>query len=117
MFQKIRTLVRRDFDALFERYDVLVTPTTPTVAFPIGDRLDDPMSMYAADSCTIPANLAGLPAVSVPCGFHEGLPVGLQFMARPFAEDVLLRAAHTFEQEAGFAARLPGWVKGEGVRE
>ena len=81
--QKVRTLITRDFEAAFEKVDVLVSPTTPTTAFRIGERVDDPMAMYLADLCTIPANLAGTPAMSVPCGLsdEDGLPVGLQVMA------------------------------------
>src|SRR6185503_19415781 len=81
--QKVRTLITRDFDAAFEKADVLVSPTTPTTAFRIGERVDDPIAMYRADLCTIPANLAGTPAMSVPCGLsdEDGLPVGLQVMA------------------------------------
>jgi len=85
--QKVRTLIGRDFDAAFATCDVLVSPTTPTVAFPIGERANDPMAMYAADLCTLPASLAGLPALSVPCGLSEGLPVGLQVMAPALADD------------------------------
>ena len=85
--QKVRTLILRDFSAAFAGVDVLVSPTTPTVAFPLGTRVDDPLAMYAADLCTLPASLAGLPAISVPCGLSEGLPVGLQVMAPALADD------------------------------
>jgi aspartyl-tRNA(Asn)/glutamyl-tRNA(Gln) amidotransferase subunit A len=85
--QKVRTLITRDFTAAFADVDVLVSPTTPTVAFPLGTRVDDPLAMYAADLCTLPASLAGLPATSVPCGLSEGLPVGLQIMAPALADD------------------------------
>jgi aspartyl-tRNA(Asn)/glutamyl-tRNA(Gln) amidotransferase subunit A len=105
--QQVRTLVCREFADAFERYDALVSPTAPTVAFPLASRLADPLSMYMSDICTIPANLAGVPAVSVPCGFVEGLPVGLQVMARPFAEDVCLRVAYAFEQATDFHDRRP----------
>ncbi len=89
--QKVRTLVARDFTAAFERVDVLVSPTTPTTAFPIGERVEDPMAMYLADLCTIPSNLAGNAAMSVPCGRapEDGLPVGLQIMAPTLADDRL----------------------------
>ncbi|WP_199589342.1 Asp-tRNA(Asn)/Glu-tRNA(Gln) amidotransferase subunit GatA [Blastococcus sp. TF02A-26] len=85
--QKVRTLITRDFTSAFEDVDVLVSPVTPTVAFPLGTRVDDPLAMYAADLCTLPASLAGLPAISVPCGLSEGLPVGLQIMAPALADD------------------------------
>lgn len=96
--QKVRTLVRGDFEQAFARYDLLVAPTSPTVAFRLGERTDDPLSMYMADVCTIPVNLAGIPAISIPCGQSEGLPVGLQIMGPPFAEGLILQAAWAFEQ-------------------
>ncbi len=104
---KVRTLVRRDFERAFERFDVLVTPTAPTVAFRLGEKVDDPLAMYMSDVCTIPVNLAGLPALSLPCGFHEGLPVGMQLIGRPFDEGTLLRAAFAFEQHTDFHRRRP----------
>jgi aspartyl-tRNA(Asn)/glutamyl-tRNA(Gln) amidotransferase subunit A len=87
--QKVRTLISRDFAAAFEQVDVLVSPTAPTVAFPLGAKVDDPLAMYLSDLCTIPSNLAGGPAMSVPAGLADGLPVGLQIMAPPFADDRL----------------------------
>ncbi len=97
--QQVRTLITRDFQAAFEQVDVLVSPTTPTTAFPIGERVDDPMAMYLADLCTIPANLSGNPALSVPCGLSpdDGLPVGLQIMAPVLADDRLYRVAAALE--------------------
>jgi aspartyl-tRNA(Asn)/glutamyl-tRNA(Gln) amidotransferase subunit A len=97
--QKVRTLISRDFDAAFEKVDVLVSPTTPTTAFKIGDRVDDPMAMYLADLCTIPANLAGNAAMSVPSGLsdEDGLPVGLQIMAPALADDRLYRVGAAYE--------------------
>ncbi len=95
--QKVRTLITRDFAAAFETCDVLISPTTPTVAFPLGERTGDPMAMYAADLCTLPASLAGLPALSVPCGRSEGLPVGLQVMAPALADDRTYRVAAALE--------------------
>ena len=93
--QQVRTLICRDFDAAFEQVDVLVSPTTPTTAFPIGERADDPMAMYLADLCTIPSDLAGNAALSVPCGLapEDGLPVGLQVMAPALGDDRLYRVA------------------------
>jgi aspartyl-tRNA(Asn)/glutamyl-tRNA(Gln) amidotransferase subunit A len=96
--QQVRTLIRRDFDRAFERFDVLCTPTSPTVAFRIGEKSDDPLAMKLADVCTLPVNLAGIPGLSLPCGFLDGLPVGLQILAKPFAEETLLRAACAYEQ-------------------
>ncbi|MGD9712172.1 MAG: Asp-tRNA(Asn)/Glu-tRNA(Gln) amidotransferase subunit GatA [Thermomicrobiales bacterium] len=96
--QKVRTLLKQDFDAAFEKVDVIVAPTSPTVAFPIGARLDDPYQMYLADVFTIPANMAGIPGVSVPCGFVDGLPVGLQFLGKAFDEATVLGVAHAYEQ-------------------
>lgn len=97
--QKVRTLIRQDFDSIFADYDVVIGPTTPTTAFKIGEKADDPLTMYANDLCTIPVNLAGLPALSVPCGLSEGLPVGLQIIGKAFDEATILRVAHAFEQE------------------
>jgi aspartyl-tRNA(Asn)/glutamyl-tRNA(Gln) amidotransferase subunit A len=95
--QKVRTLIARDFSAAFDDVDVLISPTTPTVAFPLGARVDDPLAMYAADLCTLPASLAGLPAISVPVGLSEGLPVGLQIMAPALADDRCYRVAAALE--------------------
>jgi aspartyl-tRNA(Asn)/glutamyl-tRNA(Gln) amidotransferase subunit A len=98
--QKVRTLVSRDFDAAFDQVDVLVSPTTPTTAFPIGERVDDPLAMYMADLCTIPSNLAGNASASVPCGLadEDGLPVGLHVMAPVLADDRLYRVGAAVEQ-------------------
>jgi len=90
--QKVRTLIRRDFDRAFSACDVIATPTAPTPAFRLGEKMDDPLQMYLADIFTVPANLAGLPGLSLPCGLANGLPVGLQLLARPFDEETLLRA-------------------------
>jgi aspartyl-tRNA(Asn)/glutamyl-tRNA(Gln) amidotransferase subunit A len=97
--QQVRTLIIRDFDAAFEQVDVLVSPTTPTTAFPLGERVDDPMAMYLADLCTIPSDLAGNAALSVPCGLapEDGLPVGLQVMAPVLADDRLYRVGAAVE--------------------
>jgi aspartyl-tRNA(Asn)/glutamyl-tRNA(Gln) amidotransferase subunit A len=95
--QKVRTLISRDFSAAFEQVDVLVSPSSPFVAFGIGERVDDPMAMYVNDLCTLPASLAGTPAISVPCGLSDGLPVGLQVMAPALADDRCYRVAAAFE--------------------
>jgi aspartyl-tRNA(Asn)/glutamyl-tRNA(Gln) amidotransferase subunit A len=96
--QQVRTLIRREFDTVFGHVDVLVTPTSPTVPFRIGERTDDPVQMYLSDVCTLPVNIAGLPAISIPCGFVGGLPVGLQIIGRAFDETAVLRVAHAFQQ-------------------
>jgi aspartyl-tRNA(Asn)/glutamyl-tRNA(Gln) amidotransferase subunit A len=98
--QKVRTLIRRDFDAAFEKCDVVASPTSPTVAFKLGEKTADPLQMYLADIFTISCNLAALPGMSLPCGVSEGLPVGLQLLGRPFDEVTLLRAARAYEREA-----------------
>ncbi|MGD9518436.1 MAG: amidase family protein, partial [Armatimonadota bacterium] len=95
---RVRTLIKRNFDEAWQKYDVLLSPTSPTVAFKVGEKADDPLQMKLADICTIPINLAGIPAASVPCGEVDGLPVGLQIMGRPFQEDVILRVAYACEQ-------------------
>jgi len=95
---KVRTLVKQDFDKAFEQVDVIVTPTAPTTAFKLGDKTNNPLAMYLQDVCTIPVNLAGVPAVSIPCGFAGGMPIGLQIIAKPLAEETLIRTAYTFEQ-------------------
>ena len=105
--QQVRTLIRRDFDAAFQLVDVLLTPTAPSTAFKTGAHTDDPLSMYLADLLTIPVNLAGLPAISVPCGFSQsGLPIGVQLIGNVLEEARLLQVAHQYEQAADvFAAR------------
>jgi aspartyl-tRNA(Asn)/glutamyl-tRNA(Gln) amidotransferase subunit A len=106
--QRVRTLVKEDFDRAFaEGVDVVVGPTSPIVAFGIGELVDDPLEMYLADLYTIPANLAGLPCISIPCGFHDGLPVGFQIMGRPFAEGTVLNVAYAFEQSTDFHLQRP----------
>lgn len=104
---KVRTLIKQDFDRAFEKYDVLLTPTATSVAFRFGEKTDDPLSMYLSDICTVTINLAGVPAVSIPCGFDQGMPVGMQLIARPFDEGTLLRAAHAYEQATDHHTRRP----------
>ncbi len=96
--QKVRTLIKQDFDRAFEKVDVLVAPTIPMVAFQIGKFAEDPTAMYLTDSLSLPNALGGLPAISVPAGFSEGMPVGIQVMAKPFAEEAILRVAYAYEQ-------------------
>ena len=100
--QKVRTRIIEDYRAAFSRFDVLVSPTSPTVAFEIGARIDDPLAMYLSDICAVPVNLAGIPAISVPGGLADGLPVGVQLMSDHFTEPMLLRAARAAEQAADF---------------
>jgi aspartyl-tRNA(Asn)/glutamyl-tRNA(Gln) amidotransferase subunit A len=100
--QRVRTLIRRDFHAAFERFDALVLPTAPSVAFAHGAKLDDPLAMYANDVFTLPVNLAGLPGLSIPCGLDNGLPVGFQLIGPAFSESLLLEAGHALEQAIGF---------------
>jgi aspartyl-tRNA(Asn)/glutamyl-tRNA(Gln) amidotransferase subunit A len=95
--QQVRTLIKRDFDQAFEKYDLILSPTAPTTAFKLGEQVNDPLTMYLNDICTIPVNLAGVPAISIPCGLADGLPVGLQLIGKPFDERTVLRAAHAFE--------------------
>ena len=112
--QQVRTLIRQDFEQAFSRCDLLLSPVSPTPAFKIGEKAADPLAMYLSDILTIPVNLAGLPAISVPCGFsREGLPIGLQLIARPFAEDCLLRAAHHYEQATDWHLKKPAIPEGE----
>jgi len=96
--QKVRTLIKQDFDQVFANYDVIIGPTAPTTAFPIGSQVDDPLTMYLNDIVTIPVSLAGVPAISVPCGLADGLPVGLQIIGKAFDEATVLRVAHAYEQ-------------------
>jgi aspartyl-tRNA(Asn)/glutamyl-tRNA(Gln) amidotransferase subunit A len=105
---KVRTLIKQDFDKVFGDFDCIVAPTSPTSAFKIGERALDPLEMYLSDIYTISANLAGIPAISIPCGFtKKGLPVGLQVMAKAFNEEMLFRVAHTFEQNTDWHKLKP----------
>jgi aspartyl-tRNA(Asn)/glutamyl-tRNA(Gln) amidotransferase subunit A len=100
--QKVRTVIRDEHDSAFERFDLLVSPTSPTVAFELGARTANPLAMYAADLLTIPSNMAGLPGLSIPCGLSQGLPVGFQLIGPQFSENLLFRAGHALEQAMGF---------------
>ncbi|MCJ7605591.1 MAG: Asp-tRNA(Asn)/Glu-tRNA(Gln) amidotransferase subunit GatA, partial [Dehalococcoidales bacterium] len=106
--QKVRTLIRREFDAAFQKYDALITPTSPTVPFRIGEKTDDPLAMYLSDVCTLPINIAGVPGVSIPAGFSEGLPVGMQIIGKHFDEATMLRVAYAYEQATGWHKMKPG---------
>ena len=105
--QKVRTLIKKDFDAAFESCDVLIAPTSPSVAFRIGEKVADPLQMYLSDIFTLSLNLAGLCGVSIPCGFAQGLPVGLQIIGKPFDEAGILRVAHTYQQATDWHKRHP----------
>src|SRR5437773_2207611 len=106
--QAVRTLIRRDFEAAFQEVDLLVTPVMPTPAFKLGEKIQEPLQMYLSDIYTISANLAGIPAISVPCGYSKaGLPIGLQILGRPFEEETLLRGEHAYEQATGWRAKRP----------
>jgi len=96
--QKVRTLIRREFDQAFAKYDALITPTSPTVPFKLGEKLDDPVQMYLSDVCTLPINIAGVPGISIPAGFGNGLPIGMQIIGKPFGEEAILRVAYAYEQ-------------------
>jgi len=105
--QKVRTLIKQEFDQAFEKYDALVTPTSPIVPFKLGEKLEDPMQMYLSDVCTLPANIAGIPAISVPAGFADNLPIGMQIMGKLFSEEILLRIAFAYEQATEWHKRKP----------
>jgi aspartyl-tRNA(Asn)/glutamyl-tRNA(Gln) amidotransferase subunit A len=105
---QVRTLIKGDFVKAFEACDVILAPVTPTPAFKIGENADDPLTMYLSDIFTLSANLAGIPGLSLPCGFSgEGLPIGLQLLGNYFDEQTLLNTAHAFEQATGFHTRRP----------
>ena len=105
--QKVRTLIKQEFEQAFEKYDALVTPTSPTVPFKLGEKLEDPMQMYLSDVCTLPINIGGIPAISIPAGFADNLPIGMQIMGKPFSEEILLRIAFAYEQATDWHERKP----------
>jgi len=104
---KVRTLIRRDFEAAFRKFHVLIGPAMPIPPFKIGEKIQDPLALYMCDIDTVPANLAGLPAISIPCGFVDALPIGMQIMAAPFREDLMLQVAYTFEKNTTYTDRKP----------
>jgi aspartyl-tRNA(Asn)/glutamyl-tRNA(Gln) amidotransferase subunit A len=106
----VRTLIRQDFEKAFEKCDAIVTPTSPEVAFRIGEKMDDPLKMYLSDIFTISVNLAGICGVSLPCGFTASprLPIGLQVLGKPFGEETVLRVAHAYEQATDWHKQKPG---------
>jgi len=106
--QKVRTLIKQDFDIAFQQVDVIAAPTTPTTAFRIGEKVDDPLEMYLADVFTLSANLAGICGLSLPCGFdQQGLPIGLQLMGPAFAEEIVFRVGHAYELVTDWHRRRP----------
>ncbi len=105
--QKVRTLIRKEFDQAFKKVDCLVAPTAPAVAFKLGEKFEDPLTMYLSDIYTVPANIGGICSVSFPCGFSKGLPVGLQIMAKPFAEETILKVAYNYEQATDWHKKRP----------
>ncbi len=109
---KVRTLIRREFEEAFSRFDALITPTTPTVAFRIGEKTNDPVAMYKSDVLTIPVNIAGIPCISVPCGFSEGLPIGMQVMGPTLGEEAILRVAHAYQQATEWHRQRPEGLGG-----
>ncbi len=104
---KVRTLIKQDFERALKDTDVLIAPTMPTPAFKLGEKISDPLTLYMADVNTVPINLAGVPSISLPCGFSEGLPIGLQIMGRHFDEETVIRTAYTFEQNTDFHTKAP----------
>lgn len=109
--QQVRTLLIRDFKEAFDKFDIIISPTSPIAPFKFGEKAEDPLEMYLSDVCTVPVNIAGLPAVSIPCGFSSGLPAGLQIIGRHFDEAKILNAAHAFQKSTGFHKEKPGIVK------
>ena len=104
---KVRTLIRQEFEEIFERFDALITPTTPTTAFQIGEKANDPVSMYKSDTLTIPVNIAGIPSISIPCGFSGGLPIGMQVMGKALSEETILNIAYTYQQATDWHTKRP----------
>ena len=104
--QKVRTILKQKVAELFKKYDILVTPTSPTTAYNVGERSNNPLEMYMADLCTVTVNIVGLPGISIPCGVdNKGLPIGLQIIGKEFDEETVIRAAYSFEQEINFRSQ------------
>ena len=114
--QKVRTLIKNDFDKIFENFDAILTPTAPTTAFKVGEKANDPLSMYLSDIYTISVNLAGVPAMSLPAGFSKaGLPIGMQIITKPFSEEMMLRVAHAYEQATEWHKQKAGASQNENL--
>jgi len=105
--QKVRTLIYQDYMNAFEKVDVIITPTTPDVAFKIGEKSNDPIQMYLSDIFTVSANMATVPAISIPCGFKDNLPVGMQIVGKPFDEETILQVAYRFQSLNDYHKRFP----------
>ncbi len=111
--QKVRTVIKDAYSKLFEKYDLLLTPTSPTTAFKIGEKTENPLEMYLADICTVPVNIGGLPGMSIPCALDSnGMPIGFQLIAKPFNEEAIFRAAYTYEQNTNFRENKPSFKGG-----
>lgn len=104
---KVRTMIKQEFDNVFKQFDALITPTSPTVAFELGSKTADPVTMYRSDFCTIPVNIAGIPAISIPCGFSNGLPIGMQVIGRALTEETLFRIGYTYQQQTDWHRQRP----------
>jgi aspartyl-tRNA(Asn)/glutamyl-tRNA(Gln) amidotransferase subunit A len=104
---KVRTLIQKNFEQAFKKFDVLIGPTMPFPPFKLGEKIDDPLALYMSDMDTVSANLAGLPAISIPCGFTDGLPIGMQILAPPLGEDLILTVAYNFEQNTQYGKKKP----------
>ena len=102
---KARTLLKQDFDRAFQKYDVLITPIAPTLPFRIGENVADSIAMYLGDICTVTINLVGIPGLTLPCGFAEGLPVGIQILGKPFSEELLFQVGYALEQSLGLSLK------------
>ena len=105
--QKVRTIIRQEFDTVFTKVDALITPTSPTISFKMGEKTDNPVQMYLSDVCTLPINIAGVPAISIPAGFSEGLPAGMQIIGKPFSEETLFRVSHAYQQVTDWHKQKP----------
>ena len=111
--QKVRTVIKDAYNKLFEKYDLLLTPTSPTTAFKIGEKTENPLEMYLADICTVPVNIGGLPGMNIPCALdRNGMPIGFQLIAKPFNEEAIFRAAYTYEQNTNFRENKPSFKGG-----
>jgi aspartyl-tRNA(Asn)/glutamyl-tRNA(Gln) amidotransferase subunit A len=104
---QVRTLIKQDFDRAFEKYDVIISPAAPAAAFKIGEKTKDPLSMYMSDICTVPVNIAGNTAISIPCGRLDGLPIGMQIIGKPLDEKTILQVAYTYEKHTSYSQNKP----------
>ena len=112
--QKVRTVIKNAYNELFEKYDLLLTPTSPVTAFKFGEKMDNPLEMYLADICTVPVNIGGVPGINVPCGLDsKGMPIGFQLVAKAFNEETMIRAAYTYEQNTNFRENKPSFKGGK----